>query len=107
MWQKGAAAAVFAVLVILFSAWTLDGAQEQPEQPEADGAAVLVIDTGNAAQMHRYGLPTREDVMHYHVASKWAYQRDGITVELDELPGGYATWYELYGLGKWSDKEEA
>jgi hypothetical protein len=104
MWQKGAAAAVFAVLVILISAWTLDGAQEPQEPPDDDGAAVLVIDTSNAAQMHRYGLPTREDVMHYHVSSKWAYQRDGITVELDELPGGYATWYELYRLGKWSEE---
>jgi hypothetical protein len=103
---KGLAALLFCAAVAL-ACWGIVGDSTVPEEHEqevstVDDSHLLTLDTSNAAQMHRYGLPTREDVMHYHVASKWAYQRDGITVEVDELPGGYATWYELYRLGKWS-----
>jgi hypothetical protein len=106
---KGLAALLFCAAVAL-ACWGIVSDSTVPDEhaqqvSTEQGTKLLTLDTSNAAQMHRYGLPTREDVMHYHVASKWAYQRDGITVELDELPGGYATWYELYRLGKWSDKE--
>ena len=107
MGKHGLFYAVCVALACIVAIATIGHATTPAVQEPEHEALVLEIDTSNAAQMHKYGLPTREDVMQYHISSRWAYQRDGVTVEVDELPGGYATWYELYGLDKWSDKEEA
>ena len=62
----------------------------------------LAVNVRNAAQMHAKGLPTREDVMSWHVNGRWGYGvTDGGTREVvfyDILPGGADVWDALYGF---------
>ena len=59
----------------------------------------LILDTGNAASMHKYGMPTAEDAMNYKMHGVWGYKdQDGKTALFNKLPGGYQVWYELYGM---------
>ena len=48
--------------------------------------------------MHMHGLPTKEDVVHYHVTGTWGYSDGGRIRMYDELPGSAERWDELYGI---------
>lgn len=68
----------------------------------APDAGMLQLDTGNARQMHDYGLPTKADVLEWHMGGQWGWAEgsgaDARYVILDELPGGQAAWDALYGI---------
>ena len=59
------------VLLIAFCSWSY------PE--ESQGATVqevesdYALDLNNAAQMHKKGLPTKADIMEYHMRGWWGY----------------------------------
>ena len=66
--------------------------------------ATLAVDVTNASEMHKLGLPTKTDVMSYHVYGRWAY---GYMTDDHErlsfgpyysLPGGTDIWDKLYGI---------
>lgn len=93
---KAAAWAIAAILAICVIGWALGGTEPEPAQPDA---SLITLDTSNAALMHRYGLPTAEDVMHYKVDGWWGYRDEvGNDRSYTELPGMETTWLDLYGL---------
>ena len=90
--------------VVLLVAMLIAGAtglisscSSQELEPEA-GATPLVVETGNAASMHAYGLPTKADVMEWHLHGQWSYRQDGELFVLDKLPGRTQAWDALYGI---------
>lgn len=90
-----AVAAVIAciIAVFLFGAFLGDG-----EEPDVPNPAYIKLDISNAALMHLHGLPTKEDVMHYHVEGTWGYSEGGRIRVFDELPGSEERWDELYNI---------
>ena len=58
----------------------------------------LVLDCGNAAAMHKYGMPTKADVMEWHMSGRWAYEDDGRYHVFADLPGGCTVWDDLYKI---------
>ena len=58
----------------------------------------LVLDCGNAAAMHKYGMPTKADVMEWHVHGSWAYMANGHSFVYADLPGGSTVWDDLYQI---------
>ena len=57
-----------------------------------------MLDTSNAARMHNLGLPTKEDVMQWHIHGQWGYYEYGTQVSYADLPGDPAFWDKLYGI---------
>ena len=72
--------------------------QEGAEQPEAAPTCTLYLDCSNAALMHSWGLPTKADVMQYHIHGQWGFYQDGRLCAFDDLPGMNDKWDELYGI---------
>lgn len=70
----------------------------QPEQPQEEHYA-LTIDTSNAATMHRYGMPTKSDVMAYHMYGYWGYKQGDEMRIFAELPGSVRAWDAVYEIG--------
>lgn len=74
------------------------------DTPARTRNATLAVDVTNAAQMHKLGLPTKTDVMSFHVYGHWAYgymTDDGERVSFGpyySLPGGNDIWDKLYGI---------
>lgn len=86
-------AAVACVLAIV-----LFGAFFAAEPQESGPTYSIELDCGNAALMHEHGLPTKADVMEWHVHGSWSYQLDGDVHTYWELPGRASTWDGLYGI---------
>ena len=68
-----------------------------PQEQEAVHSA-LVVEAGNAAEMHAYGLPTKADVMEWHLHGQWAYMQNGVLMAFDDLPGSPERWDAFYGI---------
>lgn len=95
MWAVGAAVACIVAIVLIAP---LAGCEPEPEP---DDSVALVLDTGDAAQMHAYGLPSKSDVLHWHVFGEWGYvDCDGNIRMYAELPGEGWRWDSLYEI-KW------
>ena len=88
-----AIALVLFALVVIIGAWLIT--TDTPEQPDPH---ILTLNTTNAAQMHEYGLPTKTDVVEWHVHGKWAYRANGHFYLFADLPGGSTVWDELYQI---------
>ena len=88
-----AVALVFFALVVIIGAWLIT--TDTPEQPDPH---ILSINTTNAAQMHEYGLPTKTDVIEWHVHGSWAYRANGRSFVYADLPGGCTGWDDLYKI---------
>lgn len=75
--------------------------EDAPNQDDALSTD-LAIDVTSAEEMHAAGLPTKTDVITWHIYGHWgfAYTIDGVyTVENWEgLPGGAEIWDKLYGI---------
>ena len=74
---------------------------DAPREDPADAQPTyeLRLDCSNAALMHAYGLPTKADVMEWHMQGQWGYVEPGNRLHMyAELPGGKAGWDELYGI---------
>ena len=89
-----AAIAAFFCTVVICMVW--QGQTAEPQEPE--GTYTLQLDCNNAAQMHAHGLPTKADVMEYHIHGQWAYYMDGVLMAFDRLPGSAETWDTLYQI---------
>ena len=72
--------------------------QEQEVAVAKTRSSTLVLDASNAAQMHKYGMPTKADVVQWHEDGKWAYWVDGAIRVSEELPGSPVEWDGLYGI---------
>lgn len=91
-----AAAAAIACILLIAVCWRI--AATQPETVDNQPTYRLVLDCGNAALMHAYGMPTKADVMEWHMSGRWGWIEDGRLIAFDELPGDSRAWDELYGI---------
>ena len=89
---RAVALVVTALFVFLLTAFIMSDAPEQPDPH------VLTLNTTNAAQMHEYGLPTKTDVVEWHVHGTWAYRANGHFYLFADLPGGSSVWDDLYDI---------
>ena len=89
--------AFISVLLIIGAAWfVLSGEPREPAQEPPK--STLTLETGNAAIMHQYGLPTCADVMEWHVNGQWSYKAGGRCRVYADLPGDASAWDKLYGI---------
>lgn len=115
---KGCLLPVFAVVsVILVMALAVMSFQDvgdpsatpvsQAEQAESEAAepehhSDIAIDVTDSQAMHGAGLPTKADVLAWHMYGRWGFGavEDGVhTVNTwEDLPGGAWVWDSLYGL---------
>ena len=84
---------VFFALVVIIGAWLIT--MDTPEQPDPH---ILTVNTTNAAEMHMYGLPTKTDVIEWHVHGRWAYMANGHSFVYADLPGGSTVWDDMYDI---------
>ena len=68
------------------------------EEPEPAPTYSITLDCSNSALMHSYGLPTKADVIQWHVFGKWGFTTDGETTLFEELPGDSGAWDNLYHI---------
>jgi hypothetical protein len=99
---KGLAALLFCAAVAL-ACWGIVADSTPTEQHAQEvsteqGTKLLTLDTSNAAQMHRYCMPTKADCMQWHVHGQWGWIKGGKLYAFDELPGDSRAWDELYGI---------
>ena len=88
-----------AAMLIIALAWVVIG--DAPRTADADAPQAtyrLVLDCSNSAQMHNHGLPTKADVMEWHLHGQWGYCQDGMLYAFADLPGRDEVWDELYGI---------
>ena len=87
-------AAIVAVIAIVIIACTVNSTDASEHNPTYH----LDFDCSNTASMHEYGLPTRADVIEYHVFGRWCIRHDGEIKVLLELPGSTEVWDALYSI---------
>lgn len=98
--------AFLAVGVVLVAALCLmslhDGCEAVDAAADDAPAAGLAIDVTNQWAMHDAGLPTKADVLAWHMYGRWGFYKvvDGVQeVHIwEDLPGGAPVWDALYGL---------
>ena len=93
-------AAVIASLLLIAAvgAFVLDDAPRTTASPVVVDTATLSVRTNNAAEMHKYGLPTKADVMEWHYSGQWGYKAGTHYYVYADLPGESAAWDVLYGI---------
>ena len=89
--------AVCCVAVIIVSSIVVNS-EAPSDTPETPAAVDIKLDTDNAAQMHRYGLPTKSDVLAYHMYGHWGWISNGKSHMYSQLPGDSETWDLLYEI---------
>ena len=87
---RAVALVVTALFIILLTVFIMSDAPPAENDPH-----MLSLNTSNTAQMHEYGLPTKTDVIEWHVHGSWAYMANGHSFVYADLPGGSAVWDAL------------
>lgn len=97
---KGAIGLVCVIIAVILTIALCCHVADEGVGPNDDmSERTLILDTGNADAMHKYGMPTAEDVMNYKMQGRWAYKDPtGRTLIFSSLPGGPVVWYDLYGI---------
>lgn len=90
---RAVALVVTALFIFLLTAFVMSDAPREEPDPH-----ILTLNVTNAAQMHEYGLPTKTDVIEWHVHGRWAYKANGRYFVYADLPGGNVAWDELYDI---------
>ena len=96
------AAGLFVVLAILVAGAA--GIHEDPadEAMQETARSQLLLDTQNTRLMHFYGMPTKADVMEWHMTGQWGWcdgsGENARWYVFDTLPGYTTTWDDLYGI---------
>lgn len=90
---RAIAGLVTALLIIGLTVFIMSDAPREENDPH-----ILSINTTNTAQMHEYGLPTKTDVIEWHMHGSWAYRANGRSFVYADLPGGCTVWDDLYKI---------
>lgn len=90
---RAVALVVTALLIIGLTVFIMSDAPREENDPH-----VLTLNTTNAAEMHAYGMPTKTDVIEWHVHGRWAYKANGRSFVYADLPGGCTVWDDLYKI---------
>lgn len=97
---RAVAGLVTAVFLILLTAFIVtDTAGQSDEMPVPGTLYTLELDCSNSALMHEYGMPTKVDVIQWHVHGSWGYYQDGKLYVSHDLPGRDDAWDTLYEIG--------
>ena len=98
-------AAVSAVMFVVLCVMPIVGAGETDDGEDPTARVVgsgFSIDPGDHKAMHDANLPTRSDVLGWHMCGRWGFPRDGedgYEVHIfHDLPGGAWVWDALYGF---------
>ena len=96
-------ASIALIGVLCFMSLHADAASEQDSSGGSVGkASDLAIDVTDQWAMHNAGLPTKADVLAWHMYGRWGFYeiRDGVQeVHIwHDLPGEPWVWDALYGL---------
>ena len=79
-----------------------DGGEAVDAAADDAPATGLAIDVTDQWAMHDAGLPTKADVLAWHMYGRWGFYKavDGVQeVHIwEDLPGGALVWDALYGL---------
>lgn len=87
---------IAALLIIAAACFVMgDAPRETADTPDT---SVLTVDTSNTAEMHRWGMPTKADVMEWHMTGQWGYRAANSYYVYADLPGDSLAWDELYGI---------
>lgn len=90
------------VLVAALCFMSLHGGEDAETAADDAPAAGLAIDVTDQWAMHDAGLPTKADVLAWHMYGRWGFYKvvDGVQeVHIwEDLPGGALVWDALYGL---------
>ena len=93
------------VVVVLVALCCCSGEEAAPVESEATAEVSrtdIAIDVTDQWAMHDAGLPTKVDVLSWHMYGRWGYYKvvDGVQeVHIwEDLPGGAYVWDALYGL---------
>ena len=86
--------AICCVVVIVLAACVVNSETAPAEPQNVD----ITLNTDNAAQMHKYGLPTKSDVLAYHMYGHWSWISNGKSHMYSQLPGDSETWDLLYDI---------
>lgn len=89
-----ALAAILCIGVVGFGV----GSCAPQEQEAAMAETVLSVDVNNAALMHRFGMPTKADVMEWHMSGQWGYTLGTTKYLYGSLPGDRTMWDAFYGI---------
>ena len=95
---KVVVAVALCILVILFVSFVMNDAPRDDEMPVPGTLYTLELDCSDSAQMHEYGLPTKADVIQWHVHGSWGYYQDGKLYASYDLPGRDDAWDTLYEI---------
>ena len=90
---RAVAGLVTALLIIGLTVFIMSDAPRETNDPH-----ILTVNTTNAAEMHTYGLPTKTDVIEWHVHGRWAYMANGHSFVYADLPGGSTVWDDMYDI---------
>lgn len=98
--MNGFAKGVGVLLVVCAAILAMCGIVDDstPAEPQPEPTYTLNLDCTNAAEMHSWGLPTKADVVEYHVHGQWGFYQDGILMAFDDLPGQNDKWDRLYEI---------
>lgn len=95
---RAVAAAVACILLIAVLCHVVQDGGGQPADATPTPTYQLTLDCGNAALMHSYGMPTKADVMEWHMTGQWGYRAGGRYFVYADLPGEQAVWDGLYQI---------
>lgn len=89
---------VIAALLIIAAACFVMGDAPRESATKSPDTSALTVDTSNTAEMHRWGMPTKADVMEWHMTGQWGYRAANSYYVYADLPGDSLAWDELYGI---------
>lgn len=93
---------VAVTLVVLCCCSSEEVVPVEPEATAEEFKTDIAIDVTDQWAMHDAGLPTKADVLAWHMYGRWGFYKavDGIQeVHIwEDLPGGAYVWDALYGL---------
>lgn len=92
---------VFTCVLMTCIAAVVSMVTDTQEEPVEQASVALVLNTEDASIMHSYGLPSKDDVVHWHVFGEWGYKDCNDNIRMfAQLPGETWRWDNLYDI-KW------
>lgn len=95
MLPKAVFGVIAALLIIALACFIMSDAPRESAPVER---GTLTVDVNNTAEMHRYGMPTKADVMEWHMTGQWGYKTANSYFVYADLPGDKSAWDELYDI---------
>ena len=96
--RRAMAVVALCIIFIFVVCFIVNGTPQDDEMPVPGTLYTLELDCSDSAKMHEYGLPTKSDVIQWHVHGSWGYYLDGDMHSSHDLPGCNDAWDALYEI---------